>query len=81
MAVQCENDDLRIQLSTLNALVVHASRGARQQLGPCGQAWQSPWAGLDDEQAIDALGVLLRKQPEEVGRSAPDLPSDTSHSD
>lgn len=75
VAVQCENDDPRIKLSTLNALVVHASSGARQKLGPCGQAWQSPWAGLDDEQAIEALGVLLRRQPEEVLTFVPPLPN------
>ena len=66
VAVQCENNDPRTNLTALNALVVHSSEGAASALGPCGTPWSSPWDGLDSEQAIVALHRLLDQHPAEA---------------
>lgn len=63
-AVQCENTDPRTNLTALNALIVHASEGAGDALGPCGTQWASPWTGLDASQSIEALHELLRQSGE-----------------
>lgn len=79
VAVQCENTDPRTNLTALNALVVHASEGAGDALGPCGTRWASPWAGLDASQSIEALHELLRQSGEANVRGADGLaPADVA---
>jgi hypothetical protein len=78
-AVQCENTDPRTNLSALNALVVHASEGAGDALGPCGTQWASPWAGLDASRSVEALHELLRQSGEANVRGADGLaPADVA---
>ena len=79
VAVQCENTDPRTNLTALNSLVVHASEGAGDALGPCGTRWASPWAGLDASQSIEALHELLRQSGEANVRGADGLaPADVA---
>lgn len=59
VAIQCENNDPRKDLGTLNSLIVHASPGAASAPGPCGQPWFSPWEGLAPERSTEALRTLL----------------------
>ena len=77
---QCENTDPRTNLTTLNSLIVHASEGSGEALGPCGTRWASPFEGMGSEQALAALPVLLQQQPTDLNAVGADgmLPADVA---
>lgn len=77
-AVQCENNDHRSNLTTLNSLIVHSSPGANTALGPCGTRWASPWEGFSTKQVLRALPTLLRRELQQLNSVGADghIPTD-----